>query len=204
MRVKGGTGARTGFAGAGARLEAALIRLLYRRRGIEAINDRLLRSYRAEALLARYGARIGDEVIAHGPLVIHNADHSYANLTIEARVHLGRLTVIDLSGPVVIEREATVSMGTTILTHTDVGEGPVRERLPRQVAGVRIGAGSYVGANTTILPGCEIGPQAIVGAGSLVNRPVPEGVTVAGVPARPVGRTPAVDAGDDAPRAAGP
>src|SRR5690242_13368605 len=134
MRGKRRQSAHTRFARAGASLDAALTGLLYRRRGIEAVNDRLLRSYRAEALLVRYGAHVGDEVVVHGPLVIHNADHGYANLTIEARVHLGRLTIIDLTGPVVIEREATVSMGTTILTHTDVGDGPVRERLPRQVA----------------------------------------------------------------------
>jgi acetyltransferase-like isoleucine patch superfamily enzyme len=175
------------FGGFGERLERALVGFLYARRGIEAVNDRLLRSYRAEALLALYGARIGTDVIVHGPLVIHNAERDYASLAIHDRSHVGRLSILDLTGQVVIEREATISMGATILTHTDVGESPLRERLPRVVAGVRIGKGSYIGANATILPGCDIGNCAIVGAGALVNRSVLDGMTVAGVPARPVG-----------------
>ncbi len=188
--------ALAGFGGIGARLDRAAVAFLYARRGIEAVNDRLLRSYRAEVLLALYGARIGDEVVVHGPLVIHNAERDYANLTIEARAHVGRLTILDLTGPVAVEREATVSMGTTVLTHTDVGDSPLRERVPRKVAGVRIGAGSYIGANATILPGCDIGARAIVGAGALVSRPVPDGVTVVGVPARPVSEAAVRHAGD--------
>lgn len=39
-----------------------------------------------------------------------------------------------------------------------------------------------------ILPGVTIGPNAIVGAGSVVNRDVPKNSIVSGVPAKPVGR----------------
>jgi acetyltransferase-like isoleucine patch superfamily enzyme len=38
--------------------------------------------------------------------------------------------------------------------------------------------------NATILPGVEIGAQAIVGAGAVVTSNVPEYAVVAGVPAR--------------------
>jgi acetyltransferase-like isoleucine patch superfamily enzyme len=186
LNHEGGRPRFSAFGSLGRRFERALVAFLHARRGIEAVNDRLLRSYRAEALLALYGARIGTDVVVHGPLVIHNAERDYSHLAIHDRSHLGRLAILDLAGPVVIEREATISMGTTILTHTDVGEGPLRERLPRVVAGVRIGQGSYIGANATILPGCDIGSRAIVAAGALVNCRVPDGVTVAGVPARPV------------------
>ena len=41
----------------------------------------------------------------------------------------------------------------------------------------------FIGANTTILPGVRIGPDVIIGAGSLVNKDISEGV-YAGVPAR--------------------
>ena len=120
----------------------------------------------------------------HGPLVIHNADRDYANLTIGDDVHIGRLTLLDLASPVLVDEGATVSMGVTILTHIDVGDSPLRERFPRATAETRIGRGSYVGANATILAGCHVGREAVVGAAALVNRPVPDGATVAGVPAR--------------------
>ena len=42
-----------------------------------------------------------------------------------------------------------------------------------------------VAASVTLLPGVEIGEDALVGAGSLVTRDVPPGVTVIGTPARP-------------------
>jgi acetyltransferase-like isoleucine patch superfamily enzyme len=46
--------------------------------------------------------------------------------------------------------------------------------------------GASIGANATILPGLTIGEGAMVGAGSVVTKDVPSGVTVVGNPARPV------------------
>jgi acetyltransferase-like isoleucine patch superfamily enzyme len=44
----------------------------------------------------------------------------------------------------------------------------------------------FVGYGAILLPGITIGPNAIVAAGSVVNRDVPPGAVVAGVPAHPV------------------
>ena len=51
---------------------------------------------------------------------------------------------------------------------------------------VRIGAGSWLGQGCTILPGVTVGRQAVVAAGAVVTKDVPDGAVVAGVPARPV------------------
>jgi acetyltransferase-like isoleucine patch superfamily enzyme len=47
--------------------------------------------------------------------------------------------------------------------------------------------GAALGTGSVILPGLTIGVGAIVGAGAVVTRDVPDGVTVAGNPARQIG-----------------
>lgn len=49
---------------------------------------------------------------------------------------------------------------------------------------VEIGTGTLVGAGAAIIPGCKVGAWCVVGAGAVVTRDVPDGATVAGVPAR--------------------
>jgi sugar O-acyltransferase (sialic acid O-acetyltransferase NeuD family) len=58
---------------------------------------------------------------------------------------------------------------------------------------VHIGKRAYVGTGAVLINGTEeapltVGDDAVVGAGACVVRPVPAGVTVVGVPARPLGK----------------
>ena len=154
--------------------------------GMDAVHARLLRPRGIAVVLRRFGADIAPDCVVHGPLVVHNADEGYANLRVGSGAHVGRLCVLDLAGPVSVGPRATVSLGTTIVTHLDVGESPLRERYPRTVAGVEIGEGAYVGASATILAGCHVGREAVVAAGAVVTEPVPARTVVAGVPARAV------------------
>lgn len=57
-----------------------------------------------------------------------------------------------------------------------------------KIAPVRICEWADIGVNSVILPGITVGRGAIVGAGAVVTRDVPEFSTVAGVPARVIGR----------------
>ena len=49
--------------------------------------------------------------------------------------------------------------------------------------------GASVGANATILPDINIGRNAVIGAGAVVTKDVPDGAVVCGNPARVVKRT---------------
>jgi acetyltransferase-like isoleucine patch superfamily enzyme len=53
---------------------------------------------------------------------------------------------------------------------------------------VVIGKGVLIGANATVLPGVTIGDGAVVSACSLVNKDVPAGAFVGGVPAKMIER----------------
>ena len=59
-------------------------------------------------------------------------------------------------------------------------------RAAAQLLPTLVKKGASIGANATILPGLTIGEGAMVGAGSVVTKDVPPGVTVVGNPARPV------------------
>lgn len=51
-------------------------------------------------------------------------------------------------------------------------------------APIRIGNNVWLGANVTVLPGVTIGDNAVVAAGAVVTKDVPENMIVAGVPAK--------------------
>jgi acetyltransferase-like isoleucine patch superfamily enzyme len=53
-------------------------------------------------------------------------------------------------------------------------------------AGVRIGAGSWLGAGAAVLPGADVGEHVVVAAGSIVRGTIPPRCVVAGSPARVV------------------
>jgi maltose O-acetyltransferase len=62
------------------------------------------------------------------------------------------------------------------------------ERRRREESGkpVDIGADVWVGGGAIILPGVRIGSRAVIGAGSVVTRDIPEGVFAAGNPCRTI------------------
>jgi serine acetyltransferase len=62
---------------------------------------------------------------------------------------------------------------------------PIGRQWPVNAA-VSIGAGTWLGAGTVILPGAHIGRNVVVAAGSVVRGTVPDHCVVAGVPARVV------------------
>ncbi|HEV3213619.1 MAG TPA: acyltransferase [Acidimicrobiales bacterium] len=49
---------------------------------------------------------------------------------------------------------------------------------------VRIGSGSWIGANAVILPGADLGRNCVVAAGAVVRGKFPDHTVVAGVPAK--------------------
>jgi len=53
--------------------------------------------------------------------------------------------------------------------------------------GVRVREGASIGARAVVLAGCQVGRWAMVGAGAVVTRDVPDHALVVGSPARRMG-----------------
>jgi len=92
---------------------------------------------------------------------------------------IGLRVQFDIFFPELIELgdNCIIGYGATVLAH---------EFLIEEVrtGKVRIGKNVMIGANSTILPGVIIGENATVSACSLVNKDIPTGAFVGGVPAR--------------------
>jgi acetyltransferase-like isoleucine patch superfamily enzyme len=98
-----------------------------------------------------------------------------------AAVGLGVTLDIFFPEDITIEADATVGYNTTVLAHEFM-------RREWRRGPVVICKDATIGANCTILPGVVIGAGATVSAMSLVNRDVPPGAFVGGVPIRLLSR----------------
>lgn len=83
---------------------------------------------------------------------------------------------------VIINTAATVDHDCRIGSHAHLSPGV-------HLAGnVTVGELSHIGIGAVVLPNCTIGRGCVVGAGAVVLENVPDGVVVAGNPARPIRR----------------
>jgi maltose O-acetyltransferase len=73
---------------------------------------------------------------------------------------------------VILAHDASTKM---FINHTKIGK-------------IILGNRVFIGACSIILPGVKIGNDVVVAAGSVVNRDIPNGVVVAGNPAKIVGK----------------
>ena len=88
----------------------------------------------------------------------------------------------------VIGQNVILNTGCTIDHHNKIGDH-VHIAPGAHLGGeVVIGTGGLVGIGAPIIPRCQIGEWAIVGASACVTKSVPAGVTVVGVPAKPLQR----------------
>jgi acetyltransferase-like isoleucine patch superfamily enzyme len=68
-------------------------------------------------------------------------------------------------------------------------DGSLQTEADWKVETTRVRRGASIGSNATVLCGVTIGEGAIVGAGAVVTKDVPDHAIVAGVPARIIGDT---------------
>lgn len=160
-------------------LYRARLNWVYLREDIDGIEAELRRMRSGHAaVLRQFGAAVDHDAAVIGPICLVNARKDLGNLEIGPRTHVGSEVFIDLADRVRIEDGATISMRAVIVTHLDVGRGPLIERRPRSTAPVTIAAGAFIGAGAIILKGVTVGREAFVGAGTVIDRDVPPGAVI--------------------------
>ena len=110
------------------------------------------------------------------------------HISLGAHVFLNFGCVILDCAPVSIGDRTQIGPGVQILTPDHPREPGPREAGLECARPIRIGRNVWIGGGAILLPGVTVGDHAIIGAGSVVTRDVPEGVTVVGNPARALPR----------------
>jgi len=108
------------------------------------------------------------------------------------RTAIGTATVIDgntsIGNDVSLQSLVYIPTNTTIGNNVFIGPNAVltNDRYPPSgcLKGPVVKTGAAIGANATILPGVCIGEGALVAAGSIVTRDVPDYMMAVGTPAR--------------------
>jgi len=126
--------------------------------------------------------RVFDAKIDGKPFVHQRARIAIpSNLILHDRACLGDRANAYSLGKIEIGARATVAQEVYLSSAShDFND----QAMPLTVAKIDIGEDAFIGARAIVLPGVRIGARAVVGAGSVVTKDVPENVIAAGNPCR--------------------
>lgn len=161
-----------------------LVNLQFKQRGVmsrynelpyEAVDERRL-------MLKDLFGSVGENPVVQAPVRIdygvkvHIGDNFYSNYD---------CIFLDVA-PIEIGDDVRLAPRVGLYTATHPIDAGVRERGLEYGKPIKIGSGSWLGANTTVLPGVTIGENVVIGAGSVVTTDIPDNVMAYGNPCRVV------------------
>ncbi len=130
-------------------------------------------------VLIRENTKIGNNSLIGTNTIIEGDCRIGNNVSIQSNAYIPKNCTI----------EDFVFLGPCVVITND--KYPIREKLSHSdLHGAIIRKGASIGANSTVLPGIEIGEGAMVGAGSVVTKNVKAWEIVAGNPARKIKKVP--------------
>jgi acetyltransferase-like isoleucine patch superfamily enzyme len=136
-----------------------------------------------EVLVNLYGCIIGDDTKIGAFVEIQK------NAVVGARCKISSHSFV--CEGVKIDEEVFVGHGVMftndLYPHAANEDGSLQTEADWKVIETRVKRRASIGSNATILAGVTIGESALIGAGAVVSRDVPDFAIVAGVPARVIG-----------------
>jgi maltose O-acetyltransferase len=110
-------------------------------------------------------------------------DYGY-NITTGRNFYANHGVIILDAAPVSFGNDVMLAPGVLISTATHPLDPEKRKKGIETARPITVGNNVWIGMGAKILDGVTIGDNAVVAAGAVVNRDVPENSVVAGVPAR--------------------
>ncbi len=131
------------------------------------------------AIYSRILLKVGEDVVLHYGVTVEDERTTFGN---DIWVSIG--TYIDYAH---IEDHVLIGQYVVLLAgkghhNTHRLDIPIKQQGNPEKSPITIGQGAWIGANATVM--ADIGHDAIVGAGSVVTKPVPPFAIVAGNPAK--------------------
>lgn len=132
--------------------------------------------------LARSAGAFGDgSIVGRGSRVLNPS-----GLCVGSGVVVARDVVLDARGGLELGDEALIGFESVLLTHTHRSDevGVAIQDQGMFSAPINIGDRAWLGMRVLVLPGVEIGADAIVASGAVVTKSIPARAIAAGVPAQ--------------------
>ncbi len=147
------------------------------------------------ALMRAVGFKIGHGTLMWGSPTVTGDGDLYKKLEIGEYCWINVGAFFDLGAKVTLEDRVSVAHQVMFMTTShDIGSAD-RRAGPLTFKPITIGAGTWVGARVSILPGVTIGPGCLIATGAVVTRDVPPNTIMGGVPAKPIRQMP-MDSGE--------
>lgn len=132
-------------------------------------------------------------------------DHVYMRAGSDGHIHMDDNCAVNsfakLFGHGGINVGANSQLGPGVLITTTTHD--FRKSMRTEFRQVNIGEWAWIGANAVILPGITVGNYAVIGAGSIVTKDIPDYAIAVGNPARIIGENEEAKANAPASSAAG-
>ena len=125
-----------------------------------------------------FESNLGENTTVSAPLL----GVSFEHVKVGNNVYINGNCLMMARGGIIIEDDVMLAANVQLISNN-------HDEYNRQILTcqeVKIKKGAWIGAGASIMPGVTIGKYAIVGAGSIVTKDVPDYTVVVGVPARKI------------------